>query len=181
MIMETSVKTKWAIDPAHTEVLFKVKHLVISTITGKFDKFEGTVYASKEDFSDAEAEFSADVDSINTNQPDRDGHLKTGDFFDAANHPKIYFKSTGIKKKGDNEYVLSGQLTIRGVAKLVDLDVEYGGTTKDPWGNTKAGFELTGKINRREFGLQWSAATEAGGLVVGDEVKLQIGVELVKQ
>jgi polyisoprenoid-binding protein YceI len=180
-IMETLVKTKWAIDPAHTEVQFKVKHLVISTVSGKFEKFDGAVYSSKADFSDAETEFSADIDSINTSQPDRDGHLKSPDFFDAANHPKLTFKSTGIKKTGDSEYLMTGNLTIRGVTKPVQLTVEYGGTTKDPWGNTKAGFEITGKINRKDFGLTWSAVTETGGLVVADEVKLQMAVELAKQ
>jgi len=179
--METLVKTKWAIDPTHSEVQFKVKHLVISTVTGKFEKFDGAVYASKPDFSDAEAEFSADIDSINTSQPDRDGHLKSPDFFDAANHPKLTFKSTGVKKSGDSEFVLTGDLTIRGVTKSVQLNVEYGGTTKDPWGNTKAGFEINGKINRKDFGLSWSAVTETGGLVVSDEVKLQLAVEVAKQ
>jgi len=179
--METLVKTKWAIDPAHTEVHFKVKHLVISTVTGKFEKFEGAVYSSKADFSDAEAEFSVDIDSINTSQPDRDGHLKSADFFDAANHPKLTFKSTGVKKTSDSEFVLTGDLTIRGVTKPVQLNVEYGGTTKDPWGNTKAGFEITGKINRKDYGLSWSAVTETGGLVVSDDVKLQLAVEVAKQ
>lgn len=179
--METLVKTKWAIDPAHTEVQFKVKHLVISTVSGKFEKFDGVVYSSKPDFSDAEAEFSVDVDSVNTSQSDRDGHLKSADFFDAANHPKLTFKSTGVKKTGDSEYVMTGDLSIRGVTKPVQLTVEYGGTTKDPWGNTKAGFEITGKINRKDFGLTWSAVTETGGLVVADEVKLQLAVELAKQ
>jgi polyisoprenoid-binding protein YceI len=174
-------KTKWAIDPAHTEIQFKVKHLVISTVSGKFEKFDGTVYSSSPDFSDAEVEFSADVDSINTSQPDRDGHLKSPDFFDAANHPKLTFKSSNIKKTGDSEYLMTGNLTIRGVTKPIQLSVEYGGSTKDPYGNTKAGFEITGKINRKDFGLTWSAVTETGGLVVSDEVKLQLAVELAKQ
>ncbi|HEY4788991.1 MAG TPA: YceI family protein [Bacteroidales bacterium] len=179
--METLVKTKWAIDPAHTEIQFKVKHLVISTVSGKFEKFDGAVYASSNDFSDAEVEFSADVNSVNTGQADRDGHLKSPDFFDVANHPKITFKSTGVKKTGDSEYQMTGDLTIRGITKPVQLTVEHGGTTKDPWGNTKAGFEITGKINRKDFGLTWSAVTETGGLVVADEVKLQMAVELAKQ
>jgi polyisoprenoid-binding protein YceI len=179
--METTAKSKWVIDAAHSEVHFKVKHLVISTVTGSFDKFEGSMLASKDDFSDAVVEFSADVNSINTNQPDRDAHLKSPDFFDAANHSKLTFKSTAIKKVGDSDYKLTGDLTIRGTSKPVELTAEYGGTTKDPWGNTKAGFELNGKINRKDFGLLWSAVTEAGGLVVADEVKLQINVELAKQ
>ena len=178
--METLVKTKWAIDPAHTEIQFKVKHLVISTVSGKFEKFDGSVYASSTDFSDAEVDFYADVNTINTGQPDRDAHLKSPDFFDAANYPKLTFKSKSVKKTGDNTYIMTGDLTIRGTTKSVQLTVEYGGTTKDPWGNTKAGFEITGKINRKDFGLSWNAVTEAGGLVVAEEVKLQLAVELAK-
>ena len=178
--METLVKTKWAIDPAHTEIQFKVKHLVISTVSGKFEKFDGSVYSSSSDFSDAEVEFYTDVNTINTGQPDRDAHLKSPDFFDAANYPKLTFKSKNIRKTGDGTYIMTGDLTIRGTTKTVQLNVEYGGTTKDPWGNTKAGFEITGKVNRKEFGLSWNAVTETGGLVVAEEVKLQLAVELVK-
>jgi len=179
--METKGKTKWLIDPAHSEIQFKVKHLVISTVTGKFDRFEGSVNASEEDFSDLEVEFSAEVDSINTNQPDRDGHLKSADFFDAASHPKLTFKSKRVKKNSDDSLKLTGDLTMRGTTKEVDLDVQYGGTIVDPWGNVKAGFEIIGKVNRKEFGLHWSAVTEAGGVVVADEVKLAINAELAKQ
>lgn len=178
--METLVQTKWAIDPVHSEISFKVKHLVISTVTGKFDKFEGAIYVTRDDFSDAEVEFSADAASINTNQPDRDAHLRSAEFFDAENHPKVTFKSKSFKKTADNEYVMSGDLTIRGVTKTLDLKVEYGGTTKDPWGNIRAGFEVTGKLNRKDFGLTWSVVTETGGLVVADEVKLQLNIEVVK-
>lgn len=178
--METLVRTKWAIDTAHSEVLFKVRHLVISTVTGKFDKFEGSMSASADDFSDAEIEFSADANSVNTNNADRDAHLKSAEFFDAANHPKIMFRSRNVRKTGDNEYVVNGDLTIRGVTKNIDLQVEYGGSTKDPWGNTKAGFEISGKVNRKEFGLTWNALTESGGMVVADEVKLQLNIEMMR-
>ncbi len=176
-----TTKNKWAIDPAHTEVQFKVKHLVISTVTGNFNKFEGNVLASDDEFSGAEVEFSADVDSINTNQADRDGHLKSPDFFNAGQYPKLTFKSTGFIKKADNQYKLSGNLTIRDVTKPIELDVEYGGITKDPWGNIKAGFEVSGKFNRKDFGLTWNALTEAGGMVVAEEVKILVNVELTKQ
>lgn len=179
--METTVKNKWAIDPTHSEVHFKVKHLVISTVTGSFERFQGSMAAAKDDFSDAEIEFSADIDSINTNQADRDAHLKSPDFFDAATYPQLTFKSKELLKKGDAEYKLRGDLTIHGVSKEVVLNAEFGGTVKDPWGNTKAGFELTGAINRKDFGLTWHAVTEAGGVVVSDEVKLLVNVELVKQ
>ena len=179
--MATTEKTKWLIDPAHSEVHFKTKHLVISTVTGSFGKFDGSLTTVSDDFDGAEIEFSADVDSINTSQPDRDAHLKSADFFDAANHPKITFKSKNFKKKSGSEFKLTGDITIRGISKTIDLDIEFGGTTKDPWGNTKAGFEISGKINRKDFGLVWSAVTETGGLVVADEVKLQLNVELAKQ
>lgn len=174
-------KTKWVIDPAHSEIHFKVKHLVISTVTGSFGKFEGSAISDSDDFSNAEFEFSADVDSINTNQADRDAHLKSPEFFDVANHPKLTFKSKSFKKKSDDSYSLTGDLTIRGITHEVTLDVEMGGVVKDPWGNTKAGFEVTGKINRKDFGLTWSALTETGNLVVADDVKLHINVELAKQ
>jgi polyisoprenoid-binding protein YceI len=174
-------KTKWIIDPAHTQVQFKVKHLVISSVTGSFDKFDGGIEASREDFSDAEVWFSADVSSINTNVPDRDAHLKSPDFFDATNHPKLTFKSTGIKKTADEKYKLTGDLTIRGTSRPIGLDVEYGGLMKDPWGNTKVGFELSGKIHRKDYGLSWNAITEAGGLVVSEDVNILIDVELSRQ
>ncbi len=177
----TTEKTKWVIDPAHTEVLFKVKHLVISTVTGSFQKFDGSLVTPNENFDGSEIEFSADIDSIDTNQPDRDVHLKSADFFDAANHPKLTFKSKSFKKKNDTEFKLTGDLTIRGIAKTIDLDVEFGGTIKDPWGNTKAGFEISGKINRKDFGLHWNSLTETGSVVVSEEVKLQLNVELAKQ
>ena len=178
--MNNAEKTKWVIDPAHSEIQFKVKHLVISNVTGGFDKFDATVYATGNDFTDARIDFTADVNSINTNQPDRDNHLKSADFFDAANHPELSFKSKSLRKKGDHGFVLTGDLTIRGTTKQVDLDGEFGGIVKDPYGNTKAGFELNGKIHRKEFGLTWNAITEAGGMVVADEIKLMMNVELAK-
>jgi polyisoprenoid-binding protein YceI len=178
--MNSTEKTKWVIDPAHTEIQFKVKHLVITTVTGEFDKFSATVYTNGDDFTDAQIEFNADVNSINTNQPDRDTHLKSADFFDAANYPELSFVSKSLRKTGDSGFVLTGDLTIRETTKSVELQGEFGGVVKDPWGNTKAGFELTGKINRKEFGLQWNALTEAGGMVVADDIKLTMNVELAK-
>jgi polyisoprenoid-binding protein YceI len=173
-------KIKWVIDPAHSEIQFKVKHLVISNVTGGFDKFDAIVYAAGDDFTDAQVEFKADVASINTNQTDRDNHLKSPDFFDAVNHPELTFVSKSLRKKGKNGFLLSGDLTIRGTTKQVELEGEFGGIVKDPYGNTKAGFELNGKINRKEFGLHWNAITEAGGMVVADEIKLMMNIELAK-
>jgi len=176
-----STVTKWVLDPMHSEVQFKVKHLVISTVTGSFKSFEGSFEADEEDFSDAQIEFSLDVDSIDTNQAQRDGHLKTGDFFDIENHPKITFKSTSFTKTGDDEYKLAGDLTIKGITKSVSLNVEHGGIATDFYGNTKAGFEVTGKINRKDFGLTWDGITEAGSIVLGDEIKLIINTQFAKE
>jgi len=178
--METNNKTKWVIDPSHTEIMFKVKHLVIATVTGRFDVFEGSALTNGDDFSDALVKFSAEVNSINTNQKDRDNHLKSADFFDAANHPRLTFRSDSFKLVEDNTYKMSGDLTIRSTTRRIDLDVEFSGIASDGYGNTKAGFEISGKLNRKEYGLLWNAVTEAGGVVVGDEVKLIINAELAK-
>ena len=169
------------IDAAHSEIAFKVKHLMISTATGVFKKFDATVESEKEDFTDAKISFEADVNSIDTQNEQRDTHLKGDDFFNAEKFPKITFVSTGIEKKSGNESLVTGDLTIRDVTKPVELVVEYNGTVTDPWGQIKAGFEITGKISRKEFGLTWNALTEAGGMVVGDDVKLHLNVELLKQ
>ena len=170
---------KWVIDPTHSEVSFKVKHLVISTVTGYFKKFEGAAESESDDFDGASVSFTADIDSIDTNQGDRDNHLKSADFFDAANHPKLSFSGKISKNGGD--YQLVGDLEIRGTKKEVTLDVDFGGVAVDPYGQTKAGFEIEGKINRKEFGLTWSAVTEAGSVVVSDQVRLMLSVQLVKQ
>ena len=172
--------TKWVLDPMHSEVQFKVKHLVISTVTGSFKKFEGTMETENEDFTGADINISLDVNSIDTNQDQRDGHLKGADFFDAEKYPAITFKSTSFEKDG-GDYTLKGDLTIKGVTKPVTLAAEYGGVATDFYGNTKAGFDVTGKINRKEFGLTWDGITEAGSVVVSDEVKLIFNVQFAKQ
>ncbi len=171
--------TKWIIDPTHSEVAFKVKHLVISTVTGYFRKFEGAAESASEDFNGASVTFSLDVNSIDTNQSDRDQHLKSADFFDTASFPSIAFAGKLINQGG--EYQLQGDLTLKGITQQVTLDVTYGGTVADPYGQTKAGFEIEGKLNRKDFGLTWSAITEAGSVVVSDQVRLQLSVQLVKQ
>jgi polyisoprenoid-binding protein YceI len=178
--MEAAAKTNWIIDPAHSEVHFKVKHLVISTVTGTFNSFAGSMESESDDFQNASIEFSLDVESIDTNQEQRDGHLKSADFFDAAQFPKISFKSTSFKKVGD-DYELAGDLTIKNVSKPVQLGVEFGGRATDFYGNDKAGFEVSGKISRKEFGLTWDGITEAGAIVVGDDIKLQINIQFAKQ
>jgi len=172
---------KWSLDAAHSEVQFKVKHLVISTVTGTFKVFGGEMENTSEDFTNAKVNFSVDINSIDTNNADRDGHLKSDDFFNAEKFPTMNFVSTSLKKVDGNEYQLEGDLTIRDVTKKVTLKAEFGGIVVDPWGQTKTGFEVEGKINRKEFNLNWSAVTEAGGLVVSDEVKMHINVEFTKQ
>lgn len=181
MSIETATATTWVIDPSHSEVQFKVKHLVISTVTGSFGKYEGQLETVGDDFTDAKISFSADIDSISTNNEQRDGHLKSAEFFDAESFPTLTFSSTGITKTGDDTYNLVGDLTMHGVTKSVPLKVEYGGQMQDFYGQTKAGFELTGTIKRKEFGLTWDGVTEAGGVVVSDEVKLVMNIQVVKQ
>jgi polyisoprenoid-binding protein YceI len=172
--------TKWVLDPMHSEVQFKVKHLVISTVSGFFKSFEGQLETENEDFTGSKIEFSLDVNSIDTTQPQRDEHLKSAEFFDAATYPKITFKSTSFTADGD-DYKLVGELTIKDVTKPVTLAVEYGGSAGDFYGNTKAGFEVTGKINRKEFGLVWDGVTEAGSIVVGEDIKLNMNIQFAKQ
>ncbi len=171
----------YKIDPSHSEIHFKVKHLMITNVTGSFSKFDATLTADKEDFADAVISFEADVASVSTNNEQRDGHLLSDDFFNAEKYPKLAFASTGIEKTSDDEFKLTGNLTIRDITKPVVLNVTYGGTMTDPYGQTKAGFEIDGKINRKDFGLSWSAITEAGGIVVSDEVRLFLNVQMIKQ
>jgi len=171
----------YKIDGAHSEITFKVKHLMISNVNGSFKQFDATMDAEKADFSDAKISFEADINSISTNNDQRDEHLKSDDFFSAAQFPKITFVSTSLTPKSGDDYTLKGVLTIKGVTKPVELAVEFGGTMTDFYGQDKAGFELNGKINRSEFGLTWSAITEAGGVVVSDEIKLHLAVQMIKQ
>lgn len=172
---------KWTVDPAHSEIHFKIKHLVISTVSGSFKNFSGEVESDKDDFTDAKVTGRVEVDSISTNQEQRDAHLKSADFFDAANHPEITFQSTSLTKNADGDYSLKGDLTIRGITKQVNFDVEFGGSANDLYGQTKAGFDVSGKINRQDFGLRWSALTEAGGVVVSDDVRIEMNIQLIKQ
>ncbi|WP_211664696.1 YceI family protein [Lishizhenia tianjinensis] len=169
-------KTVWAVDPTHTDVIFKVKHMMISTVTGHFSSFSGSVHANEEDFSDMELKAEIDIDSIHTKNADRDAHLKSEDFFNAEQYPKMTF----VSKSYDGENLV-GDLTIRDVTKEVTLNIEHNGTAVDPYGQTKAGFEITGEINRKEFGLSWNAVTEAGNVVVSDKIKLNIEAQFVKQ
>ncbi len=174
--------TKWVLDPTHSEVQFKVKHLMISNVTGQFTKFDVAVETEDEDFTTAKVTATVEADSITTGNEQRDGHLKSADFFDAAKYPQLKFTTTKYESvDNDGSYEVYGDLTIRDITKQVKLDVEFGGVIKDPWGNTRAGFTVSGKINRKEFGLQWHAVTEAGGIVVSDDVRMHVAIELIKQ
>ncbi|UJH90338.1 YceI family protein [Antarcticibacterium sp. 1MA-6-2] len=171
--------TKWNIDPTHSEVTFKVKHLMISTVTGKFKVFEGQAESEEEDFKNVtDVKFIADVKSIDTNNEQRDEHLRSGDFFAADEHADIVFRADKFDVSSDK---LQGELTIKNITKPVTLDGEFGGVVVDPYGQTKAGLTLSGKISRKEFGLTWDAVTEAGSVVVSDQVRLNAEVQFVKQ
>ena len=172
--------TTWALDPTHSELQFKVKHLMITTVTGSLSIFSASLTTESDDFVGAQISFEAEANSVKTGNSDRDNHLIGADFFDSETHPKISFTSTSFKKGGD-DYILEGDLTVKGNTKPVKLNVEFGGIATDPWGNTKAGFTLTGKINRADFGLTWNAALETGGVMVSEEVKLAGELQFVKQ
>jgi polyisoprenoid-binding protein YceI len=172
--------TQWALDATHSEIHFKVKHMMISTVTGSFQKFAATAQTEGDDFTTAKINFTADVDSIDTNNEQRDGHLKTGDFFDAANHPQIIFEGTKMEKTGDDTFLLYGNLTMRGNTRPITLNVEHGGIMTDPYGFTRAGFNISGKLNRKDYGVQFSVVSETGGILLGDDVKLEINAEFIK-
>jgi polyisoprenoid-binding protein YceI len=173
-------KTTWVLEPSHSELEFKIRHFMISTVSGQFHKFDATVETEGDDFSTAKISLTAEIDSISTRNDQRDGHLKSADFFDMANHPQIKFESTGFQKASDDQYKLTGNLTMHGVTHPVSLDVEYGGTMKDPYGNTRSGFVVEGKLIRKDWGLVYNGTTEAGGLVLGEDVKIHASVEFVK-
>ncbi|MEO1049016.1 MAG: YceI family protein [Bacteroidota bacterium] len=175
---DSSVAGDWAVDVAHSTVKFTVSHLVISEVEGNFKVYSGSVNANGNDFSNAKVDFSVDVNSIDTDNEMRDKHLKSDDFFNAAKFPTMKFKSTSFKKGKGNKYTLAGDLTIRDVTKSVKFDVTYGGTAKDGYGNTKAGFKASTTINRFDYGLKWNALTEAGGATVGKEVDIDLKLEL---
>ena len=181
METQTLSTTTWTIDPMHSEVQFKIKHLMVSTVTGSFSQYEGTLEMAGDDFADAKISFSADVNSISTGNEQRDGHLKSAEFFDAEQFPKLTFTSTNMRKTGDDTYELTGDLTMHGVTKPVTLKAEYGGQMQDFYGQTKAGFELSGVLKRKEFGLTWDGVTEAGGVVVSDDVRLVMNIQVTKQ
>lgn len=173
---------KWVIDPSHSEIQFKAKHLMITTVTGYFSKFNLEVETETDDFTTAKSIlFTADINSISTNNEQRDTHLRSADFFDMENHPQVVFKGNKYERIDDDEYQLHGDLTIRGVTRPITLKVEFGGIVVDPYNQNKAGFTVTGKLKRKDFGLAWDAVTEAGSIVVSDEIRINCEVQLIKQ
>jgi polyisoprenoid-binding protein YceI len=179
--MSTMAKATWILDAAHTNVEFSVKHMMIANVKGSFSGVEGTVVADLADLTTAEIDVTVDVATVDTREAQRDGHLRSADFFDVENHPKMTFKSYRIDRTGENEYKLVGDLTIRGVSKSVAWNLTFEGQGKDPWGNEKAGFTAETKVSRKDFGLVWNAVLETGGVLVGDDVKITIAVEAAKQ
>ena len=180
--MEDQAKTKWGIDPTHSEIAFKVKHLMITNVKGVFKEFEASIYTTGEDFMTSEIDFWMNPASVDSGVADRDAHLKSADFFDVENFKQIHFLGNTYEKvDNDGSYTLYGDLTIKDITRQIKLDVEFGGLMKDPWGNEKAGFSINGKINRKDFGLVWNATLEAGGVLVSDDVRISCEVELVKQ
>jgi polyisoprenoid-binding protein YceI len=173
--------TKWVLDPAHSELGFKIKHLMISNVSGGFAKFDVQTETKSEDFGDAQVVANIDVSSINTSNSQRDEHLRNADFFEAELHPKIVFNSTKVEKVDSDTFNVYGDLTIKNTTKPVKLSVEYNGIAKDSWGNVKAGFTVNGKINRKDFGITYNAVMETGGLMLGEEVKINGDIQLIKQ
>ena len=173
--------TKWVLDPSHSEIQFKVRHLMVSYVTGRFTQFNATVETLGDDLTTATVKFNADVNSISTNNDQRDAHLKNNDFFDADNHPELKFESSKVEKISDEEYKVYGTLTMRGTSKEIVLQAEYGGIMIDPWGNSRTGFSITGKINRKDFGVSFGMVSETGGVLLGDDVKISANVEFIKE
>ena len=173
--------TKWIIDPTHSEVQFKVRHLLVSNVSGQFKEFTADVETEGDDISTAKVHFSADLSSISTNNEQRDAHLRSSDFFDADNHPQVTFESTKMEKVDDENYKMYGKLTMRGVTKEIVLPVEFGGIVKDPWGNIRTGVSASGKINRKDYGVSFSMVSETGGILLGEDVAVHINAEFVKE
>src|SRR5690606_25646312 len=168
------MSAKWNLDPTHSEITFKVRHMMISNVKGEFKEFNVELDAADDTFKSVKVKATVDASSISTNNTDRDNHLKSAEFFNTETHPQITFESDALPENG------SGTLTINGVAKPITLDVDFGGTNVDPWGQTKAGLSFEGKINRKDFGLNWNAALETGGVMVSDEVKIAGELQFVK-
>lgn len=180
-ILKKETKTKWTLDPSHSELAFKVRHMMITNVKGEFKKFDAAIETHGGDLSKSTIDVRIDATSISTNHDQRDGHLKSADFFDTENYPTLSFRGTSFRKIHEDEYKLTGILEIKGVKKEIELKVEFGGVSKDPWGNKKIGFSIQGKINRKDFGLNWNAALETGGVLVSEDVNISAEVQFIKQ
>ena len=174
-------KTKWILDPSHSELGFKIRHLMISNVSGSFKNFQVEVETQGEDIATGQIIVKADMSSISTNNEQRDAHLRNSDFFEVEKYPELRFISTRIEKAGHENFTLYGDLTLKGVTKPVHLNVEFNGITKDPWGNERAGFTVTGKINRGDWGVNFNSVLETGGVALGEEVKINSDIEVIKQ
>ena len=174
-------KTKWLLDPMHSELQFKIKHLMISNVSGSLKNFNAVVETEAEDFSTAVINLSAEMASISTNNEQRDAHLRNSDFFEVEKYPELKFRSTKVEKRDTDHFTLHGELTLKGVTKPVKLGVQFNGTTKDPWGGERAGFLVSGKINRADWGVNFNSVLESGGVVLGEEVKINSEIQVVKQ
>ena len=180
--METKSKSKWSIDQTHSEIAFKVRHLMIAHVKGKFKTFDASIYTEEKDFTTVEIDLWIYASSIDTGDAKRDEHLKSADFFDVESHKQITFVSSTIgNPDAEGNQALWGELTMRGITKNVKLDVQFGGIQKDPWGNEKAGFTVTGKINRTEWELIWNSSLEAGGIMIGEDVTISCEIELLNE
>ncbi|MDP4197691.1 MAG: YceI family protein [Bacteroidota bacterium] len=180
-VNENITSTAWSLDPAHSRLEFSAKHMVISSVKGHFDSYNVNVHTDGDDFKTAEIEVTIDAGSINTGNKDRDNHLKSDDFFNAEKYPAMTFKASLVRQIDEEHYTVVGYLTIRGISKPIELDVEYGGTVNDPWGNTRTGFSLRGSIDRFDYDLKWNALMDTGGAIVGKTIKISGDIELVKQ
>jgi polyisoprenoid-binding protein YceI len=179
--VQSPARTKWNLDPSHTQIGFKVRHLMVTNVRGAFTKYEGNIHTADDDFTDADIDLSIDPASISTGDATRDAHLKSPDFLDVENFKEIHFKGAALERINVYDYVLHGDLRIKEVTKRIQLDVEFNGVAQDPWGGKRAGFEITGKINRKDFGLTWNAALETGGVMLGDEITINGEIQLVRQ
>ncbi len=181
MVTTAKVPAKWNLDPAHSSVEFAIKHMVVSTVRGRFSKFDANINLDEARPERSSVEAWIDLASIDTREPNRDNHLRSPDFFDVAQYPTMHFKSRDVQPKGNGQYKVVGDLTVHGVTREIVLDASYAGAGKDPWGGYRAAGSLEGTVSRKDFGLTWNVALEAGGVLVGDTVKLYIDAELVKQ
>lgn len=176
--MET---TKWVLDPTHSELGFKIKHLMITNVSGSFKNFQAEVETNDTDFGGAQINLTAETGSITTNNEQRDTHLRASDFFEVDKYPELKFRSTKVEKTGDDTFALYGELTLKGVTKPVKLNAEFNGVAKDPWGGERAGFVITGKINRSDWGVNFNGVLETGGVMLSEEVRINSEIQLVKQ